>query len=103
MIRTSASPRRRVRYDGAMVWGRLVLGLAAAALAAAAPIASPGREARHALVIGNASYREAPLANTINDARDMVRALERSGFEVVVLEDVDLVTMARALRDFGDR
>jgi Caspase domain len=104
------SRHRHVGYDRPIVdgeavssVGRLALGFAAAALVATTAIAAPRPEARHALVIGNAAYRDAPLANPIHDARDMARALERSGFEVVVLEDADLVRMARALRDFGDR
>ncbi len=102
------SQRRHVRYDGATMEavslvGRIALGFAAAALVAATAMAAPGPEPRHALVIGNAAYPEAPLSNAVNDARDMARALERSGFEVVVLENVDLLRMARALRDFGDR
>ena len=80
-----------------------VLALAALALAVAAAAGAQTREARHALVIGNGAYADAPLPNAVNDARDIARALERTGFQVTVLEDVDLVKMARALRDFGDR
>ena len=82
---------------------RLALGLAVLALATATAVAAQSREARHALVIGNGAYADAPLPNAVNDARDIARALERSGFQVTVLEDANLVTMARALRDFGDR
>jgi hypothetical protein len=80
----------------------LALVLAVVTLVAAVATAAPP-ESRHALVIGNGDYPDARLPKAVNDARDMARALERSGFEVVVLEDVDLVRMARALRDFGDR
>jgi len=80
-----------------------MLVLAAVLLTAATALAAPAREPRHALVIGNGAYLDAPLPKAINDARDMARALERSGFEVVELEDADLLQMARALRDFGDR
>ena len=83
--------------------GRLAIGLAVLALAAATAVGAQPREARHALVIGNAAYHDAPLANAANDARDIAASLGRSGFDVVVLEDADLVKMARALREFGDR
>jgi len=82
---------------------RLALGLLVLALAATTAGAAAPKEARHALVIGNGTYADAPLPNALNDGRDMARALERAGFQVTVLEDADLVTMARALRDFGDR
>jgi len=82
---------------------RLALVLVAATLVVTAAVAAPKGPPRYALVIGNAAYRDAPLANPVNDARDMARALERTGFQVVLLEDADLVTMVRTLRDFGDR
>src|SRR5262249_40642147 len=85
--------------------GRLALILVLAALAATRAIAAPGPKATHryALVIGNGAYRDVPLKNPVYDARAMARVLERTGFEVVLLEDADLITMVRALRDFGDR
>jgi hypothetical protein len=82
---------------------RVALGLVALVLAATAGVAAAAPEARHALVIGNGAYADVPLANAVNDARDMAAVLGRSGFQVVTLEDADLVTMERALRDFGDR
>jgi hypothetical protein len=81
----------------------LVLAAVTLTAATATAIAAPALESRHALVIGNGAYPDARLPKAVNDARDIARALERSGFEVVELEDVDLVQMARALRDFGDR
>src|SRR5262245_32123373 len=77
---------------------RLALVLVAATLVVTAAVAAPKGPPRYALVIGNAAYRDAPLANPVNDARDMARALERTGFQVVLLEDADLVTMVRTLR-----
>jgi hypothetical protein len=62
-----------------------------------------GAELRHALVIGNGAYADVPLANPVNDARDIGKALERTGFTVVVLENADLPRMVRALREFGDK
>lgn len=59
-------------------------------------------ERRVALVIGNSSYRNAPvLPNTVNDARDMVVALRKVGFEVVDGIDLDKRGMDAALTRFA--
>lgn len=59
-------------------------------------------ERRVALVIGNSSYRNAPvLPNTVNDARDMVTALRKVGFEVVDGIDLDKRGMDAALTRFA--
>ena len=39
---------------------------------------------RIALVIGNGSYKDAPLKNPVNDARAMAEALKGQGFEVIL-------------------
>ena len=53
---------------------------------------------RRALVIGNADYRlQAPLRNTINDARDMANTLRKLGFHVTELEDADERAMSRSI------
>lgn len=65
-----------------------------------APIAE---ERRIALVIGNGTYRSAPLTNAVNDARDMAEALRRCGFTVRRLENASRDQMATALREFGDQ
>ena len=72
----------------------LSLGLLSSALAA---------ERRVALVIGNAKYKEAPLTNPVNDARDMAAALQRTGFEVIMALDATQKEMNRAIAKFGDR
>jgi hypothetical protein len=54
-------------------------------------------------VIGNATYHDAPLANPLNDASDMAKALEASGFTVIKRENASLREMHLALREFGDR
>jgi hypothetical protein len=72
----------------------------AAAPTAAAAAAKP---ARLALVIGNASYKDAPLVNPGNDAADVAKALEASGFTVMKRENASLREMHLALREFGDR
>jgi len=54
---------------------------------------------RIALVIGNAHYPDAsaPLAQPINDARALTRALRRDGFDVDVVEDASKDDMQRAV------
>ena len=58
---------------------------------------------RLALVIGNGTYRDAPLPNPVNDAADMAKVLEASGFTVIKRENATLREMHLALREFGDR
>jgi len=81
-------------------------------LAAAAPGPSraqaqsqpqPPKAQRLALVIGNGAYRDSPLPNPTNDAADMAKALEASGFTVLKRENATLREMHLALREFGDR
>lgn len=69
-------------------------------LAIAMPVHSAER--RIALVIGNASYKEAPLSNPVNDANDMEAALKRSGFRVIKALDATQKQMNRAIAEFGD-
>jgi len=40
-------------------------------------------EQHFALVIGNSSYADAPLKNSVNDARGIAQALRKLGFEVI--------------------
>lgn len=80
---------------------RLLAMLVASCACAAG--AQPRPEARVALVIGNAAYAGAPLANPVNDARDMARALESAGFRVILRENATLREMHLAAREFGDR
>ena len=64
---------------------------------------TPGARAenRIALVIGNTSYKHAPLANPKNDATLMADTLEGVGFDVTRLLDADQATMKRAMIEFG--
>ena len=72
---------------------------------AAAPTAAAAtsKPARLALVIGNAKYKDAPLVNPPNDAADVAKALEASGFTVMKRENATLREMHLAVREFGDR
>ncbi|MES0810236.1 caspase family protein [Roseibium sp. SCPC15] len=58
---------------------------------------------RTALVIGNADYAFAPLANPVNDAVAIAKALDGAGFNVILQTDVSRDGMKEALRAFGDR
>ncbi len=93
--------------------GRTVLFAAALALLGTAASAAETRnlavdkktsagERRIALVIGNAAYRDSPLANPVNDARAVARALRQVGFAVTQRENTTLKEMQEAVRHFGD-
>ena len=58
-------------------------------------------ERRVALVIGNAAYKTGPLANPVNDAKDMASALRAVGFTVIDRYDASARDMKRAIGDFG--
>lgn len=58
---------------------------------------------RTALVIGNADYKYAALANPVNDARDIAKALSNLGFTVALKENTSLREMKQAIRDFAAR
>ena len=71
-----------------------------AALLAAGPAAA---ESRHALVIGNGGYKDAPLKNPPNDATAMAKVLRGLGFEVIELIDASQAQMKKGLAAFGER
>ena len=79
---------------------RTILALAALFLLTAPALAAGGR---FALVIGNSAYKEKPLKNPANDARDMANTLKRLGFDVQLKTDVGLRDMEEAINQFGDR
>ena len=58
---------------------------------------------RIALVIGNGDYHINPLANTLNDAQDMAKALEDLDFKVTLLQNANRKTMRDAIYDFNDK
>ena len=58
---------------------------------------------RYALVVGNSSYASSPLANPVNDARDVSVALEAVGFESLVRTDLNLAGMEGAVEEFLSR
>jgi formylglycine-generating enzyme required for sulfatase activity len=58
-------------------------------------------ETRVALIIGNSSYKAAPLANPANDAADLAYALEQKGFTVLVRENVSERGLKEAVEIFA--
>ena len=58
---------------------------------------------RLALIIGNASYREAPLRNPVNDARALAAKLRQLGFEVMLGENLQQREMTRLITSFGEK
>ena len=54
-------------------------------------------EKRVALVIGNSAYPGSPLANPVNDAKDMANALRRLGFSVLERTNSSQKEMQRAI------
>ncbi len=75
-------------------------GLAGTPSRALAQVAT-SRSRRVALVIGNAQYAQAPLANPENDARLIASTLKTLGFEVDARYNLKGTDFRRALRDFG--
>jgi uncharacterized caspase-like protein len=59
------------------------------------------KEKRYAVVIGNSNYKEQPLRNPINDARDMSNTLKNLGFDVVLRENLTMKEMREEIRSFG--
>ncbi|SHG42030.1 caspase family protein [Bradyrhizobium erythrophlei] len=69
------------------------------AVAAASSVDLSKKGSRIALVIGNGHYPDAnvPLAQPINDARELSAELRRDGFDVDVIEDASKDDMTRAV------
>jgi uncharacterized caspase-like protein len=55
---------------------------------------------RTALVVGNSGYAFGRLRNPVNDARAITGALESIGFEIVTVEDGDLLRMIDVMKEF---
>src|SRR5271157_3201454 len=80
-----------------------VLLLATALLSLAASAQQAAQNPRIALVIGNATYRDAALATTANDAGLIAQTLQAAGFDVVGARDLDGQSLRTAFRDFLDK
>ncbi|NRF67183.1 type VI secretion system lipoprotein TssJ [Aquincola sp. S2] len=83
------------------VWPAAWLAALPRALQAQVTAATGAR--RVALVIGNAQYAQAPLANPENDARLIGSTLKALGFEVDQHLNLKAREFKRVLRDFGRR
>src|SRR6516162_10330829 len=72
---------------------------AAKAVATEQADAAADHPSRIALVIGNGHYPDAnaPLTQSINDARALTSALRKNGFDVDMVEDATKDDMARAV------
>lgn len=82
----------------------LVAGAGAFALTVTAGFGASVAPRRVALVIGVSNYQHAgALANTINDAGDMAKVLERVGFDVELVLDPNRSDLEAAVRRFADR
>ena len=79
---------------------RRIIPLALLAVFLLALSAPAQAERRTALVIGNGAYKDGPLKNPVNDARDMAAALKGLGFEVILRENAGLRQMEDALDQF---
>ena len=66
----------------------------------AAEAQQPATNPRIALVIGNATYRDAALATPANDAGLVAQTLQAAGFDVVGARDLDGQSLRTAFRDF---
>src|SRR5689334_13124390 len=82
--------------------GKLILAtIAALTLQVVCASADDGK--RVALVIGNSSYKEAPLKNPVNDVRAVAKALRDQGFEVIQRENTSRQALENAIADFGEK
>src|SRR6202041_1564198 len=81
----------------------LMVLLATALLSLAGSAQQAAQNPRIALVIGNATYRDAALATTANDAGLVAQTLQAAGFDVVGARDLDGQSLRTAFRDFLDK
>ena len=81
----------------------LMVLLATALLSSAGSAQQAAQNPRIALVIGNATYRDAALATTANDAGLVAQTLQAAGFDVVGARDLDGQSLRTAFRDFLDK
>ena len=81
---------------------RWFCGLCLCVLMLAAGQRAAVAERRVALVVGNGGYGHAtPLANPVNDARDMAEALSDAQFEVILGTDLTKAGLQQTIREFA--
>ena len=71
-------------------------------LAAERGISLANKEKRFSLVIGNGDYKNGPLENPVNDAKDMAATMKECGFKVLMEINCNRTEMRDAVREFGD-
>lgn len=81
-------------------WVILMIRLRLLVLLGLAVLAQNAMAARVALVIGNAAYKESPLKNPVNDARDMSAKLKELGFTVITKENLKRKEIPATLKAF---
>jgi len=59
--------------------------------------------ARKALVVGNSTYTEAKLNNTVNDARDIATQLSELGFETILKTNLDKESFEMEIDNFANQ
>lgn len=91
------SPLRRRILQGTLAAGALTLAPCDLLAKAGVPLY---KLPRHALVIGNSTYADAPLANPANDARAVAGELRAAGFEVSVRLNASRDRMLKAIEAF---
>jgi hypothetical protein len=69
------------------------------------PVANSSKNtgARIALVIGNSEYKNRPLKNPINDAKDIADTLRKSNFKVIELYNADQAEMRETINQFSEK
>ena len=78
----------------------VILILTSGLFALSAEAQQPASNPRIALVVGNATYRDAALATPANDAGLVAQTLQAAGFDVVGARDLDGQSLRTAFRDF---
>jgi formylglycine-generating enzyme required for sulfatase activity len=61
------------------------------------------KERRVALVIGNATYKQGPLRNPVNDANAMAGKLRSLGFDVILKENLKVGQVSGVYREFRQK
>ena len=56
-----------------------------------------------ALIIGNNQYEEGKLSYSVHNAKDIAKALEDKGFDIILKTNLNRRKMDDAIRDFSER
>ncbi len=100
-MRRSDTTDISLRRSKALLCALLLALAATASFGQARDTGAASGGGRIALVIGNAAYKDAPLANPSNDAADIAKALQDVGFKVILKRNANTRDMRQAIREFG--